>query len=65
MPCHLNEWELWACAHTVLKQHVEETHIFVAERIGALAISDNVEGVRAWRNVAKKIESLTKPTASQ
>jgi hypothetical protein len=55
----LSDRELWACASEVLSQHGENAPVFVAERIGALALAGDLAGVEAWKSVAVRMERLT------
>ena len=55
----LTEWELWAVADTVIRQHGEGVEYFVAERIGALALAGDQAGVAAWRQIAQRVARLT------
>jgi len=55
----LTSWELWAVAHTVLKQHGDKAPLFVAERLGGLALAGDLEGVNAWREIARRIDQLS------
>lgn len=55
----LPEWELWACAETVMRQHGDRAPIHVAERIGALALAGDAEGVATWKAIAERIQSLS------
>lgn len=54
----MTEWELWACAQTVLQRHGDRAPAFVAERIGALALDGDSNGVAAWQGIARRIEQL-------
>lgn len=54
----LSDWELWACANTVLKAHGEQAAFHVAEQLGALALKGDDEGIRTWQEIAKPIEQL-------
>ncbi len=55
----LTDWELWAVAATVIRQHCEGVEYFVAERIGALALAADQDGVAAWRQIAHRVARLT------
>jgi len=57
-PVPLSDWELWACANTVLKTHGDKAALHVAEQIGALSLKDDEEGIRTWQEIAKRIEQL-------
>lgn len=54
----LNEWELWACASSVLKTHGDNAPSYVAQQIGALALKADAEGITAWQEIARRIEQL-------
>lgn len=61
-----SERELWACANRVVMQHGDGAPMFVAERIGALALAGDWEGVAVWKAIAAKMMSLLKhPDLSQ
>ena len=61
----LTDWERWAVAVTVIRQHGEGVEHFVAERIGALALAGDQEGAAAWRQVAQRVARLTAEPPSQ
>jgi hypothetical protein len=54
----LSDWELWACANTVLKTHGDKAASHVAEQIGALALKNDEAGIRTWQEIAKRIVEL-------
>lgn len=54
----LTDWELWACAASVERQHGEKAPRHVAERIGALALAGDVDGVEAWKLIATRLDQL-------
>jgi len=54
----LSDWELWAAAAAVEKAHGEGAHVFVAERIGALALAGDVAGIETWKAIAWRMEQL-------
>lgn len=41
----MTDWKPWACAHQVLSQHGERAPAFIAERIGAMVLADNLRVV--------------------
>lgn len=49
---------IWACALAVEKQHGEGAPLFVAERIGALALAGDDEGVAMWKAIANRLDAL-------
>lgn len=52
------EQHIWACALAVEKQHGKGAPLFVAERIGALALADDGEGVAMWKAIAVRLDPL-------
>ncbi len=54
----LSDWELWACAAQLERQHGERAPLFLAERIGALAISGDDAGVSTWKAIAARLAKL-------
>jgi hypothetical protein len=59
----LSEWELWAVANETMRQHGEQAPLFVAERVGALALAGDAAGVATWKAVATRVAQLTPATA--
>lgn len=57
-PVPLSAWELWACASTVLTTHGDKAAFHVAEQIGALVLKGDEDGIRAWQEIAIRIEQL-------
>lgn len=55
----LSDWELWACANQVLKAQGDNAAQFVAEKIGALALGGDDEGIKAWQAIARRITELS------
>lgn len=54
----LPDWELWACADTVVRQHGPGAPRFVAERIGALVLAGDAAGVATWKAIAPRVHEL-------
>lgn len=54
----ISEWELWACANTVLKAHGDNAALHIAEQIGALVLKGDDDGIRTWQEIAKRIAQL-------
>jgi len=52
------ERHIWACALAVEKQHGSEAPLFIAERIGALALQGDAEGVAMWTAIAGRLDAL-------
>jgi hypothetical protein len=57
----MTDWELWACAHQVLSQHGERAPVFIAERISAMVLADNLDGMRVWKEIALRAANLMIP----
>jgi len=51
----ISDHEIWACANTVLTQHGERAQVFVAERIGAMALAGDQAGLDVWKAVADRM----------
>jgi len=56
----IRDREIWACANTVLTQHGERAAVFVAERIGAMALAGDQTGIDVWKAVADRMDRLTR-----
>lgn len=50
--------ELWAIALAVMRTRGDHASVFVATRIGALALEGDLDGVAAWRRVAANMGQL-------
>jgi hypothetical protein len=50
--------ELWACALLVEREHGERAPVWIAERIGALALAGDAAGVERWKAVAACLDTL-------
>lgn len=57
-PMPLTDWEIWACAQHVVKQHGAKALAHVATRIGELAAAGDAEGVMAWQAIAERVDQL-------
>lgn len=49
------ERELWACALLVERQHGDRAPLWIAERMGELALAGDMAGVERWRAIADKL----------
>jgi hypothetical protein len=54
------EQERWAEALLVESQQGAEAFAFVAERIGALALQGDVDGVERWKAIAERLARLSR-----
>lgn len=52
------ERELWDCALLVEREHGDNAAIYIAERIGALALDGDAAGVARWKVIAEKLSLL-------
>jgi len=52
------ERELWACALLVEREHGERAPLWIAERLGALALAGDAAGVERWKAIAAKLDAL-------
>lgn len=50
---------VWACALAVERQHGPRAALFVAERIGALALQRDTAGVEMWKAIAARLDDLS------
>jgi hypothetical protein len=53
-----SERELWACALLVERELGDNAAVYVAERIGALALEGDAAGVARWKAIAEKLALL-------
>jgi hypothetical protein len=54
----LTEWELWACADEVIRQHGLDAPIFAAMRADQLLLEGEQDGAANWRLIVKRINEL-------
>jgi hypothetical protein len=52
------ERELWTCALAIEEQHGDQAAVWIAERIGALALEGDAAGVARWKAIAEKLAQL-------
>lgn len=50
--------ERWAEALAIEQLHDDRALVWIAERIGALALAGDVEGVERFRQIAKRLNEL-------
>lgn len=51
---------VWACALAIERQHGPRAAVVVAERIGALALAGDREGIAMWKAIAACLDELIK-----
>jgi hypothetical protein len=54
----LSDRELWACANQVFQIHGDRSPLYIAEQIGALALSGDYEGIDTWKAIAQRLAGL-------
>lgn len=54
----LSDWELWACANELIRQHGFEAAIYAALRADALGQEGKEDGARNWRLIVNRINQL-------
>lgn len=59
-----DEQELWGCALAIEKQHGDNAPVWIAQRIGELALAGEMEGVELWRAIAAKLDAIRAARAS-
>lgn len=57
----ISDRELWACAAHVIKTTNAPRH--AAERIAALTLAGDSDGVATWQAIAKRMAALTETEA--
>jgi hypothetical protein len=60
----LGELELWSAANMVLRTHGAHAPVFVAERIGALALAGDIEGVAVWQAIERRLSPRAQKAVS-
>jgi len=53
-----SDQERWAEALAVERQHGEDAPRFVAERVGALELAGDMEGIERWKEIATRLDQL-------
>jgi hypothetical protein len=54
----IGEWELWACANHYVAEHGEDAPIHAAMRADALLAEGDLDGVRTFQSILRRIEQL-------
>lgn len=60
----VTDWELWACANEVIRQHGANAGIFAGLRADELLLAGDIEGARTWMAIIRRIEELQQPVPS-
>lgn len=59
----ISEWELWACANELLRQHGAKAASHAAERCAVLKAAGNRDGHRIWVAIGQRLEELGRDVA--
>ena len=54
----IDDRELWACALAVERRYGDRAPLHVAERIGALVLDGDNDGVEVWKAIAARLDQL-------
>ncbi|HEX8533803.1 MAG TPA: hypothetical protein VF662_06515 [Allosphingosinicella sp.] len=61
-PTHiLTDWELWACAQEMVRQHGFDAPIIAAMRADELMKKVDLDGAANWRLIVQRINQLIPP----
>ncbi len=61
----ISDWELWAAANEVIRQHGDEAPVFAATRQVELGEAGDAAGSRAWLQIGLKIIELRRDTRGE
>ena len=54
----INNYELWACANEVFRQHGDKAPLHVAERLGEIALAGDAAGIATWKEIARRMDAM-------
>ncbi len=57
-PMAIGDWEMWACAQEMIRQHGPDAAIHAAMKADALLFDGEQEGAATWRRIVYRIEAL-------
>lgn len=62
----VSEWEVWACANTLVRQHGENARFHAAQRADKLLERGDIAGQQTFLRILRRIEALadTVPTGA-
>ena len=60
----ISDWELWACANEVIRQHGEDAAIHAAMKADELLFDGDAPGAAVWRQIVRRINDLQAEPAS-
>jgi len=56
----ISEWELWACAYQIVRDHGADAPRYAAERCAMLDASADCDGARTWRAIANRVHQMSR-----
>ncbi|KQX19051.1 MULTISPECIES: DUF6961 family protein [unclassified Sphingomonas] len=56
----IEDKEVWACAHQLMRQYGDAASFHAAQRADELLADNDLEGVKTWVRIANRIEQLEK-----
>jgi hypothetical protein len=60
----IEEWELWACAHELVRRHGVDAAIRAAMRADALLEAGDLAGARTFQLIVHKVNALQRRSAT-
>ncbi len=54
----ISDWELWACAQAMVRQHGVDAPSFVERRLAALAEAEDEQGIWTWFAIDERVKQL-------
>ena len=51
----------WAEAWTIYRTHGDRAELWLAERVGSLALAGDEAGVERFRQIASKLDAIVRP----
>lgn len=54
----ISEWELWACANEMVRQHGFDAPIHAAMKADALLVEGEQDGAATWRLIIHRVNAL-------
>lgn len=61
----LSDWELWACANELVRQHAFDAPIFAAMRADELEAAGELDGAKNFRLIVARINQLLAPSGGK
>jgi hypothetical protein len=58
------DWELWACAHEMIRRHGADAAIQGAMRADELLSKGDYEGAATWQRIVNRINQLGSPASA-